>query len=81
MFLETVTSQVRYDLFNWKYQTTVNGALDFSVSNLKEQKYGWRFLRLKASNKCRSDVFTGSKGLKKLLLINLAVKMPEEQYR
>ena len=37
-------------------------------------------MSLKASKKDTPDVFTGSKVLTKVLLINLAVKMLEEQY-
>ena len=51
----------------------------FFARKPKEEKYGWRFLRLKANSKGTSDLFTGSKALKKVLLINLAGKMPEEQ--
>ena len=54
--------------------------VDFSVSKPKEEKCSCRFLRLKASNKGTSDLFTGSKALRKVLLINLAVKMQEEHY-
>ena len=45
--------------FNWKYQSTDKGVVDFSESKPKNEKCGWRFLMLKASKKGTSNVFTG----------------------
>ena len=58
------TSFVRFNTSGkvWLIQLKIpkHGKLvDFSVSNQKEEKYGWRFVMLKASKKGTSDVFTG----------------------
>ena len=56
-------------------------ALQFSESKPKEKRYGWRFLRLKTSNKSTPRVLTGSPAVGKVSLITLELKMVEERQK
>ena len=47
----------------------------FLYANLQKKRYREQFVRLKAKNKCTSDVFTGLTALGKVSLIYLEVIM------
>ena len=81
MFAETVTSQVKVWLIQLKILKHGKWCVEFSGSKPKEKRYGWRFLRLKTSNKSTPRVLTGSPAVGKVSLITLELKMVEERQK
>ena len=55
--------------------------VEVMLVNLKEKRYRVPFSKLKANKKCTADVFRGSTALRKVSLIDSAVKMSEIRYK